>query len=82
MNDWRSGVWEIADDVIYRYHDKLVTHRDLAMKGVKACTPEFVSREMVRLKPEFENYWRDEVFFTRLSEEVDTIRGFLLRKNN
>ena len=77
VNDWRGGVWEIADDVIYRYHDRLLAHRGLAMKGVKACTPEFISREMVRLKPEFENYWRDEVFFTRLSEEVETLKSFL-----
>ena len=81
VHSWRSGVWEIADDVIYRYHDKLTTHRELAMKGIKACTPEFVSREMVRLKPEFESYWKDEVFFTRLSEEMEAIKGFLSGKN-
>ena len=79
VNNWRSGVWEIADDVIYRHHDRLIAHRDVAMRGMKACTPEVVSREMIRLKPEFERYWKDEVFFTRLSQEVDTLKGFLTR---
>jgi len=81
VNSWRSGVWEIADDVIDRYNEKLLDHREAALRGIRSITPQFVSDELVRLKPEFERYWKDEVFFTRLSEETEKITRFLKKEN-
>lgn len=75
---WRSGMWRIAEDIIDRYSGKLIHHRKLIVSLLQIYTPESISREMIRRKPEFEGYWKDDVFFKRLSQEVDTISVFLL----
>lgn len=74
---WRSGMWDIAEEVIGRYSDLLIKHRKLAVSFIKVITPEAISRELVRRKPEFRNYWEDDVFYKRLSQEVNAISLFL-----
>ncbi|MGA1822762.1 MAG: hypothetical protein ACMUIG_09560 [Thermoplasmatota archaeon] len=75
---WRSGMWRIAEELIDRYSEKLIHHRKLIISLLKIYTPESISREMIKRKPEFEGYWKDDIFYKRLSQEVDTISVFLL----
>ena len=79
---WRSGMWDIAADVINRYSDLLIKHRKLVLSFMKIITPDTISRELVKRKPEFRRYWEDEVFFQRLSQEVKTISLFLDEKED
>jgi len=75
---WRSGMWRIAEDIIDRYSEKLIHHRKLIVSLMQIYTPESISREMIRRKPEFSGYWKDDIFYKRLSQEVNTISVFLL----
>jgi len=70
-------MWNIAAEVINRYSGLLIKHRRLVLSFIKIITPEAISRELVKRKPEFRKYWEDEIFFHRLSQEVKTISLFL-----
>jgi hypothetical protein len=74
---WRSGAWRIADSVIERYRDRLLANRSLALSAMDLFSPQEVSEELVRRRPDLARYWRDEVFFRRLQEEKDSLRSFL-----
>jgi hypothetical protein len=74
---WRSGAWRIADDVIERYRDRLLENRALVLSAMDMFTPQEISEELVRRRPDLEMYWRDEVFSRRMLEEKDALKDFL-----
>lgn len=74
---WRSGTWRIADEVIERYRDRLLANMSLALSALDMFSPEGISEELVRRRPDLARYWQDEVFFRRLQEEKDALRAFL-----
>jgi len=74
---WRDGLWLIAEEVIERYSDSLLKHATLLLSIIESVTPEHISSEMVKRKPEFSRYWVDETFYRRLKEETETLVGFL-----
>lgn len=74
---WREGTWRIDEEIIERYSERMLEEKELLLGIIKEISPVTISEELVRLKPEFRRYWRDDVFFRRLSEDMSMLARFL-----
>ena len=74
---WRTGIWRIADEIIDGHADRMMRHRHLIIRVAERFSPEDISRELIKRRPDLSEYWRDEMFFRRLGEETQTLMAFL-----
>jgi hypothetical protein len=74
---WRAGEWAIAEEVIWRYRDRLIANRSLILSLMDRVKTDEISEEMARRRPDLAKYWHDEVFSMRLNEEKAVLKRFL-----